>query len=177
MSEIVTEIQVDGCPEAAEEFRALLGEKLSDPAQTAALFILSLDTFLSQPQRGLEMIALLRGQTELDETERKYQLTPLAEQAYLPRAYYKGALAENGYTPALPRTVVIKYDEQRGKDKNKKTVYIGCGGTGTYRPITLKRLKKRAARKFLQTRRVQEEAWFVTEYPSILLPVKKPENS
>ena len=91
------------------------------------------------------------------------------------RSYVKGAVPENGYSvPQDEWVIYVKLTDERGLRKKAKTVYVGCSGTGFYRPITLASKPPRYVRKRFAVRcEYETDPWFVTDYPSLLLPVKK----
>ena len=94
---------------------------------------------------------------------------PLNKYHYLPLAFFKGATADNSYTPELPYVVTIKDDRKKSLRRKYKTLYVGCPGAGMYRPVTLERKKRRKINKNLLG-----DPWFVTDYGSLTLPVPPP---
>jgi len=167
----VTEITFESMPSDYNEFIALTKDKMYEPEETAALFILALRVYAVDKELGLKMISFLRNEEELNPMEIKKLLNePFEETTYLAISYFKGSTPENSYTPIRPYTVVIKNDNLRNINKNLKTLYIGCGGTSQYRPITLKKI----SRKALKGKKFDDDVWFVNDYSSIVLGIKKP---
>lgn len=157
------EIRIDNLPLNMEEFKKTAVEKMVDPINTAVLFIFALNVYAEDQDKGKAMTAFL-----IHDFENAISLENIAKNKNIAKSYLKGAEPSNGYTPGQPLTVVVKYDEERGRKKHLKTVYIGCGGTDSYRPLTLMRIKRRKL-----PFKNKHDLWFVHEYPSIILDVKE----
>ncbi len=159
-------------PTDFDVFLNIAESTLNLPERVAALFILALRIYAVDRALGLKMISYLKNEEEkaLDPKEVKKLLTePLDKYPYIPLAFFKGAAAENSYTPDTPYIITVKDDCKRSLRRKFKTLYIGCPGAGMYRPITLEKKKRRKINKNLLG-----DPWFVTEYSSLTLPVPPP---
>ncbi len=165
-----SEVLFHELPTDFDVFLNIAESTLNLPDKAAALFIIALRIYAVDRKLGLKMIRYLRNEEELNEKEIKNLLSgPLDKHNYLPLAFFKGATPENSYTPDLPYIVTIKDDRKKSLRRKYKTLYVGCPGTGMYRPITLeKKKRKKINKKFLG------DPWFVTEYGSLTLPVPAP---
>lgn len=169
--ETLTEIRFDTLPTEYEVFLSLAEKTLHLPEHAAGLFVIALRIYAVDQELGRKMIAFLRHEDSLSETEEKKLLSePLRKASYIPLSYFKGASAENGYTPAEPYTVTVKDNRLKSRKRNEKTLYLGCGGSGTYRPITLFKVKYRK----LKNRHFEDDAWFIKDYASLMLPISLP---
>lgn len=177
MRETVSEIDVSLVPRDRDGFRDYADVMLQTPAGAAALFVAALDIYNEDKDLAVYMLTYLRFLPELSPGELNIQLLQvLGKRNFYTKGYFKGALPENGYTPSSPYTVMVRDDGRKGLKKDLKTLYIGCGGTGTYRPITLKLQPIKKIRKLQGKRKLEDDLWYVEEYPSIMLemqPVKE----
>ena len=136
--EKLTEVIFDTLPTEYDAFVSMAEKKLHIPENTAGLFVIALRIYAVDQELGLRMIAFLRHEETIPEIEEKrLLLDPLSKARYIPLSYFKGATDSNGYTPSEPYTITVKDNGLKSKNKNEKTVFIGCGGSGTYRPVTL----------------------------------------
>ena len=134
---------------------------------------IALRIYAVDQELGLRMIAFLRHEETIPEIEEKrLLLDPLSKARYIPLSYFKGATDSNGYTPSEPYTITVKDNGLKSKNKNEKTVFIGCGGSGTYRPVTLFKVKFRK----LKNKRFEDDAWFVKDYSSLMLQINTPQQ-
>lgn len=157
------EIRVDNLPKDIEEFKKAAVDKMVDPVNTAALFIFALNVYTENKDKGKQLLDFL-----VHDQESPISFDNILRNKNIAKSYLKGAEPNNEYTPIDPLTVVIRRDESRGLKRNLKTVYIGCGGTESYRPITLVRIKKRKLNI-----KSKYDLWFIHQYPSIILDVKE----
>lgn len=170
--EKLTEVIFDTLPTEYETFVSMAEKKLHIPENTAGLFVVALRIYAVDQELGRKMIAFLRHEETISETEEKrLLLEPLGRARYIPLSYFKGAADRNGYTPSEPYTITVKDSRLKSKNKNEKTLYIGCGGSGTYRPVTLFKVKFRK----LKNKRFEDDAWFIKDYASLMLQISTPQ--
>lgn len=175
MKEILKEIFFDKMPASEEEFRELLLERIETPESAAALFVLALNIYLNDAELGISCLNMLC-QNEISEKEEAAHFTPIrVKYPEIPRSYLKGSSPDNNYTPdASGYTVCVKLTKELWIRRKARTVYIGCSGTGTWRPITLLRVPPKVIwKKFGIKREYENDPWIVTDYPSLLLRVRK----
>lgn len=176
MKEELKEICFSGIPTDRDACAEAVLQQIATPEGAAAAFILALLVFVRDPALGracLDMICL----EPPDEAEIGNHFTPMAQKhPEIPRSYVKDALPENGYRlPEGALTVRVKVTNERALRRGAKTVYVGCNGTATYRPVTLVSRPPRFVWKRFGVKRAYEtDPWFVSDYPSLLLPVMNP---
>ena len=170
--EKITEVVFHELPTEWDIFTNLADSFMNLPEKVAALFIMVLRIYAVDKDLGTKMICYLRHEDALDEKEVATSLDePLRKASYLPLAFLKGATPLNNYTPATPYVVTVKESSEKAKSKKEKTLYIGCPGDGTYRPVTLFKVKKRK----VKNKRLLGDPWFIKDYTSLTLPVKPPQ--
>ncbi len=175
MKEELVAVRIAQLPETEEQFLALLLEHIATPQGSAAMFILALNIFLNDQALGRACLDMVRLNEPISDGEMKAHLIPLAEQyPQVARSYIRGATKDNGYTPPEDEWVMyFKITDERGPNRKAKTVYVGCSGTDSYRPITLcTKPPKYVRKRFGVHQEYETDPWFVTEYPSLLLPIR-----
>ncbi len=176
MKETLTEIQIPNLPETKEDFQALLIQQIGTPQGAAAVFVVALNILLKDADLGRSCLDMIRLGDPMSDGEFNASFLPICQRSpEIARSYLKGATPDNGYcVPDGESVIFVKTTDERGIRKKAKTVYIGCNGTGSYRPITLASKPPRYVRKRFGVRcEYETDPWFVTDYPSLLLPVKK----
>lgn len=175
MKEELIEIRIPELPGTEDAFRALMLEQIATPAGSAAMFIVALNLYVQNPELGRICLNMIRADEPIADAEIRANFAVMAEKhPTVPRSYLKGASPQNGYTvPEGPLVMLFKLTNERTLKRKAKTVYVGCSGTGAYRPITLCSKPPRYVHKRFGVRREYEsDPWFVTDYPSLLLPVR-----
>ena len=171
----ITEVLWDILPETYEEFLEEAGEKLYDPETAAALFICALRIFIRDQSEGIRCLKLITFNDSDDAPLYYPRLSQIAgKQAYLPDSYFENATAENGYSHPLPCKTVIKSDNAKGIRRDCKTVYIGCGGSGNFRPVTLVNISEEKIYASFRELKPENSMWFVKDFVSLLSDVKPP---
>ncbi len=177
--------------DSVEEFHSITSEKffekysesMYDPVKVAALLPIALYNFVCNPNEGNKMLAVLMN---IDENDTEFEVISkgiskqIADKKYIPLSYFNGAVPENGYTLKYVLTVKIKTGDSPDESRYEKTLYIACGGSGSYRPITVKCVSKRAIKKssnkYMCTLKPDDRTWIIGDFPSILINVKSPIN-
>ena len=120
--------------------RALPEACLSTPHQTAALTVLALCAYASDPAAGVEMLNWLRGPRPLNGQELSFLRDRFRDgKTYLPFTYFAGAVPDNGYTPARPYTLTVESSHISGAETGYRKLFIPCGGADAPRPVKLRR--------------------------------------
>ncbi|MBR5279973.1 MAG: hypothetical protein IKU26_03270 [Clostridia bacterium] len=174
MKETLKEIHIAELPKTQEEFQSLLLEQIATPWGSAAMFIAALNIYVQNPDLGQACLDMVRLGEPISPAELNNVFQPFARQSpFVARSYIAGATPENGYTiPEGDWVIYIKITDEKTLRRKSKTVYVGCSGTGSYRPITLASKPPRFVRKRFGVKiDYEDDPWFVTDYPSILLPV------
>ncbi len=176
MKETLTEIQIPNLPKSREEFQSLLIEQIGTLQGAAAVFVVALNMLLMDADLGRVCLDMIRLGDPMSDEEFTAAFLPIRDRfPEVARSYLRGATPENGYCVSEEDLgIFVKITNERGLRKKVKTVYVGCSGTGSYRPITLASKPPRYVRKRFGVRcEYETDPWFVTDYPSLLLPVKK----
>ncbi len=174
MKETLKEIHIGEIPKTQEEFQALLLEQIATPWGSAAMFIVALNIFVQDQELGQTCLDMVRLGEPITQAELENVFQMMANQyPFVARSYIAGTTPKNGYTvPQGDWVIYIKITDEKSLRRKSKTVYVGCSGTGSYRPITLASKPPRFVRKRFGIKiDYEDDPWFVTDYPSILLPV------
>lgn len=174
MKETLKEIRIAKLPQTQEEFQSLLLEQIATPWGSAAAFIAALNIYVENRELGQTCLNMIRLGEPISQAELTNVFQVMANQySFVARSYIAGASPKNGYTvPEGDWIIYIKITDEKTLRRKSKTVYVGCSGTGSYRPITLASKPPRFIRKRFGVKiDYEEDPWFVTDYPSILLPV------
>lgn len=179
MKETLKEIHIAELPKTQAEFQTLLLDQIATPEGSAAAFIVALNIYVQNPDLGQACLDMIRLEDTIPQAELTNVFQPLVNQyPYVARSYIAGATPQNGYTvPEGEWVIYIKITDEKTLRRKSKTVYVGCSGTGSYRPITLASKPPRFVRKRFGVKiDYEDDPWFVTDYPSILLPVPQVPN-
>jgi hypothetical protein len=134
-----TAIRFAKLPATAEEFTAMPEFNFSTPFQTAALFIVAICAFPSDPEACYNMIDALKGPQKMNQRERDFIRDRMRSKAdYIGKAYFAGATPQNNYTPALPYRVEVNETPHTYDAAGYATVYIKSAGADSPRPVTLR---------------------------------------
>jgi hypothetical protein len=119
---------------------------LRTPINTAALFIVALNTYSQNREESIAMINYLRGANPMSADDVRFLDESLAKnnaENHLAQSYLEGATAQNGYTPSQPNTVVTidnpyTYLATNSGAKEYANLLIQCGETEKSRSITMR---------------------------------------
>lgn len=147
-------------PETFEQFSALAQGKLSQPENTCALFLLSLNLYTRDKDAGTQAINLLRGPRPMNGFDAQFIRDRLREKTYLPLAYFDGATPNNGYMPTKPYTLQCIADARpQDIEAGYVRLFLKTAGADSPRPVKL---------------RQKGNEWFLWEYSSILSGIRMP---
>lgn len=136
---------------------------LLSPEETAFCFVLALHAFTQNEAKGTEMINFLKGPQKLDEMDLQFIRNNLADAPYLPLSYFRDSSPNNDYTVAPPYHLEAEKDRRRsGGEAGYERIFLTSSGADSKRPIEL---------------RAKGKQWFLWEYSSILLDIRKPVSS
>ena len=128
------EVVLSGTPESLDELKAAVD--VSDPGSVAAYWLYGVMCMTADYNIGMDMMKYLfadlepfgRGFTEGGATGKagwdSYFNERLKDDDYrwLPRAYFKGAAASNGFKPATPLAVELHYNEPNTNTVNSQSL-------------------------------------------------------
>lgn len=153
-------IEFKKLPESSAEFKALPQTDLTVPENTCALFLCALNLYVKNRRDGLDALNLLRGPRPLAPIDAQRIRDRLMDKEYLPLAYFEGATPANGYTPNVPYVLDVLPDPRAYAGEDGYTSrYLRTPGADSPRPMTLRR---------------KGDAWYLWEYSSIYLSIRRP---
>ena len=157
-------------PDSFESYQKNYQEVKSDPAKTAALFVMAMLSYTENETLGTQAITLLASPEQLSPglvynglqpgPSLKGHLKRLKEKPYLARSYFQGTSPENGYQLSeLPYNVIVHPDPRGPSSPGRVKFFIPCSGADSPRPITLKE---------------DGGAWKVSEASSLFVGIRPP---
>lgn len=147
-------------PSTFQEFEKLPLLDLTNPHNTASLFLIALDLFIQNQQEGINAINTLKGPIELNPHNISFLKDRLMDKPYLPKAYFEGATPENDYTPNKPYTLNLFQDNRpQDLEEGYMRLFVETKGADAKRFITLRK---------------KGNHWYIWEYPGILMDIRKP---
>lgn len=126
-------------PENLEELKALPEAALTSPFQAAALTVCALCAYAASPEMGIQMLNYLKGPQPLSNHEKQLLKNRFASGKHIPFSYFKGAAAENDYTPSRPFTVAVSKNPYTYEEEGYAKLFIPSGGADWPRPLILRR--------------------------------------
>ena len=169
MKEELKHVEIERLPETEAEYLEMMTEFIATPEGAAAAFVAALGVTAENRTAGYACIADIC--VDPQEKEVLDAILPPDNELRSVASSYVHLQGDSG--GGLARMVTIKLTDEKPLKRHVKTVYVGCSGTSSYRPLTLiskppKYLKKR----FGIRREYYEDPWFVLDFPSMILPVK-----
>lgn len=126
-------------PENAAQLRALPEAALTSPFQTAALTVLALCRYETDPAAAIELLNLLKGPQPLSPFEQQFLRDRLRGKGYVARSYFAGTSPANNYTPTLPYTVTVFDGPYSYQQDGYAKLMLRSSGADSPREITLRR--------------------------------------
>lgn len=153
-------------PANVEELKALKEADMKDYMASAALCVLALNVYTTDPEACYAMMDYLMGPETLSTYQKQFIEGQIRQNGeYLIRSYFKGAVPENNYTPSEPYKVTV-LDSVHSKDtlgEGYVTMYVTSGGADSPRGIRL-RTKKSTGE------------WFVNSFDGLFSGIRKPKD-
>ena len=148
-------------PKTLTEFAALSQAAMQSPYDTAAMFVAALGVYNENKEEFVFMVNFLKGPAPLSQPDINFFRGKLTD--YLARSYFAGATPQNDYTPSQPYTVVVSDNTYSYATEGHAKLFVKCGGADSPRPVTMRLAK--------------DGKWYLTEYSSLMLGIRKPESS
>ena len=148
-------------PQTVSELSALPQAAMQSPYDTAALFISTLGVYNSNKDEFFAMVNVLKGPSPLTPRDIAFFTGKLTE--YLARSYFAGATPQSDYMPSQPFTVTLSDNPHSYAAEGHAKLFVQCGGADSPRAVTMRLAK--------------DGKWYLTEYSSIMLGIRKPESS
>lgn len=128
-----------GLPTTLEDLKALPEASLDSAFKTVALCIATLCNYEKDVNATWEMLDFLKGPEKVNEKEKTFIRDRLAGKQYKTLSFFKGATADNGYTPSVPYTITVSENPYSFDEENWATLYVTSGGADAPRPIKLRK--------------------------------------
>ncbi len=155
-------IHFSSVPETALQFSSMPEYTFTTPFQTAALLMLALNNYVTNPDESYEMIDLLKGPRKMSTMEKQFIRDRMMDQAeYIAKSYFEGASPENNYIPDMPLTISVDEDPYTYAQQGYAKVLVQSAGADSPRAVVL---------------RQKGEQWFLWEFPGILAGIRKPKS-
>ena len=129
----------DKVPQSVAELQSLSEYSLDTPFKTAALAMLVLLRWESDPEGVYQLIDALRGPDPLSNYGKSFIKERLTGKTYKVKSFFAGATVENGYTPTMPLTITVSDNPYSYPDPNWATLYLKSAGADTVRPIKFRK--------------------------------------
>ena len=126
-------------PANVEELKALPEAKLDTAFKTAALTVLALSRYETDPEAAFEMLAFLKGPEALTNSEKSFIKDRLTGKEYKVRSFFEGASPENDYTPNKPYVIPVIENPYSFDNENWATLYVASGGADNPRNIKFRK--------------------------------------
>ena len=121
------------------ELKALPEASLDSAFKTVALGVAALCSYEKDINATWEMLDFLKGPESVNEKEKTFIKDRLAGKQYKTLSFFKGATADNGYTPSVPYTITVSENPYSFDEENWATLYVTSAGADAPRPIKLRR--------------------------------------
>ena len=128
-------------PANVEELKALPEAKLDTAFKTAALTVLALSRYETDPEAAFEMLAFLKGPEALTNSEKSFIKDRFYEVDYVPRSYFNGSTPENDYNPPEPYTITVFDGPYSYQNEGYAKLFIRSGGADNPREVLLRMTK------------------------------------
>lgn len=129
-------------PDSLEEFKALPQTACTTPYDAAALTIVALSCYPKNKEMAFSMLDFLRGPRPLSPMDKQFINDRFMDgKDYVPRSYFKGAVPQNDYTPAVPYVITVSENPYSYQDQGYAKLFVQSGGADSPRAIQLRMLK------------------------------------
>lgn len=125
-------------PRSVNELAQLPGSDLRTPFQTAALTVLALCAYPTDPNASIAMLDYLRGPRPMSGYDKQFLRDRFAEKPYKALSYLAGTSPENGYTPSQPYAVTIIQTPISFQQPNYAKLFVRSSGADSPREICLR---------------------------------------
>ena len=127
-------------PQNLAELQALPEAVLTDVYATAALTVLAVARYETDPSACIEMLNFLKGPDNLSSAELQFISDRFMDgKIYKARAFFEGATPANNYTPSVPYRVKVSSTPYSFDNENWATLYVHSAGSDNPRPVRLRK--------------------------------------
>lgn len=150
-------VSSDFLPDTLDEFRHI---DITDEYKAAAATVMALAIYETDPERSLEILEYLNGNSTLSSNEKNLISEQFSQYPYVMRSYFEGAVPENNYKPTGFSLDITENGFSRLED-GFVTLWITSNGADFPREMTLKQ-------------KASTGEWFVTSFTGLLSGVRMP---
>lgn len=126
-------------PTTPDQLMALPEATLDTPYKTAALAIVALLQYESNPDICFAMLDALRGPAPMSPMEKNFISERLNGKTYKVKSFFAGATVENNYEPTTPYTITVSSNPYSFPEENWATMHVKSSGADSSRPIKLRK--------------------------------------
>lgn len=153
-------VTLNQIPGTLQEFRMCPQMDLSRPENTCVMFLCALQLYIKDREAGVAAMNMLRGPRPMTPYDSQFLRDRLRDKAYLPMAYFEGAIPQNNYTPTQPYVLHVLPDPRpQDIEDGYIRVFLKTAGADSARPVKL---------------RQKGGLWYLWEYSSILSGIRIP---
>lgn len=156
------DVVFDELPTSYDEFIALPQASLTTVYDTAAMTVLALCFYPSDPELSIKMYEYVSGPRTINNTEYSFIKDRFMDYDYVPRSYFTGATPANDYKPSEPYTVRVSENPYTYENDGYAKMFLTSGGADTER--------------FVMLRKGKDDKWYLWEQ-FILVGIREPESN
>ena len=156
------DVVFDELPTSYDEFIALPQASLTTVYDTAAMTVLALCFYPSDPELSIKMYEYVSGPRTINNTEYSFIKDRFMDYDYVPRSYLTGATPANDYKPSEPYTVRVSENPYTYENDGYAKMFLTSGGADTER--------------FVMLRKGKDDKWYLWEQ-FILVGIREPDSN
>jgi hypothetical protein len=126
-------------PQTVDQLKALPEAALTDSYAAAALSVVALLRYESDPETCFAMLDFLKGPQPLSNMEKTQIHDRMSGKPYKVRSFFAGATPDNNYTPTDPYTVRVSSNPYSFDNEGWATLWLKSGGGDNERPVKLRK--------------------------------------
>lgn len=162
-----------------DSFVELYKSVMYDPEKTAALLPVFLYSVATDNEDSYDIMSFIFNfDSDADDTKHEFEniKKSINGKSHIALSYFTCTSPENGYELVGAPVTRVKTPSDSSDEKDEKTLYIACSGSGSYRPIKLRALNYKAVKKskntIINSFKPDDDIWVFDEISSSLVNVK-----
>ncbi len=128
-------------PESLEEFTSSKEASLQNPFMTAALTVIALNCYETNPDVCFEMLAYLKGPSSVSEYEKQFIRDRIRGKGYVVRSFFEGTSVQNQYSIPFPAVITVFTNLYSYQEENYANLYIQSSGADSPRSVKMRLAK------------------------------------
>ena len=129
----------DTLPASAAEMAELKKTGADSPYRTAALALLALMNYETDPDTAFAMLDVLKGPEPVSPYQKQFINERLSGKSYKVASFFDGATPENGYVPSVPYSITVYSNPVSFSEENWATMFVKSSGADSERQIKLRK--------------------------------------